>query len=231
MDPFVSAQSSLSFRNIYLIHQNTLFPTRGIQWRNVVIKSYCNTITERAAPTLHLFFLCPIYSIMQQQVSTSIPYCCVAYALESVAPKKVFYYCCKHPGCTYKTIRSGHLNRHERTHTKEKPFKCHLCSYTAARSDHLRRHIKIHYKNTSALSPVMVQDVDYSFCASEPSSPVNSPSPVVSASSSPSLQPALIAPQVPFMYMGNKGCDEGGTICLPFVMISFNLLKLCPSVL
>ena len=131
---------------------------------------------------------------MQQLPCTSKIIAVSLLPTESLAPKKVYYYCCKHPGCTYKTIRSGHLKRHERTHTKEKPFKCHLCSYTAARSDHLRRHIKIHsrgHRCASSSSSAVYQDVEPFSASSTPSSPINSPSPVLSASSSPLVQPAF----------------------------------------
>lgn len=61
------------------------------------------------------------------------------------------YYCC-FEGCNYQTIRPGHLRRHERTHTKEKPYCCKYCSYQASRSDHLRRHEKIHERSASKRS-------------------------------------------------------------------------------
>ena len=147
--------------------------------------------------------------------------------LESVAPKKVYYYCCKHPGCNYKTIRSGHLKRHERTHTKEKPFKCHLCSYSAARSDHLRRNIKIHCKNISAPTSTVYPESD----STAPSSPVNSPSPVISASSSPSLQPIPVLQQCPCFYLGNQYCDEGGMNYVNWMISSFTFLEFYSSVL
>ncbi|KAK8807176.1 hypothetical protein WA158_003935 [Blastocystis sp. Blastoise] len=62
----------------------------------------------------------------------------------NIQPIKV--YCCKYAGCNYKTIRPGHIRRHERIHTKEKPFKCQYCDYCASRSDHLKRHMKVHQK-------------------------------------------------------------------------------------
>ena len=61
-------------------------------------------------------------------------------------------YHCTYPGCNYETNRSAHLKRHERTHTKERPYKCPFCSYCASRSDHLRRHYKIHGKALNSLT-------------------------------------------------------------------------------
>ncbi|PVH81139.1 hypothetical protein DL98DRAFT_348813, partial [Cadophora sp. DSE1049] len=47
---------------------------------------------------------------------------------------------CSH--CSREFARSEHLSRHERTHTKEKPYQCLVCCRTFSRSDLLRRHEK-----------------------------------------------------------------------------------------
>ncbi|THC88220.1 hypothetical protein EYZ11_012335 [Aspergillus tanneri] len=47
---------------------------------------------------------------------------------------------CRH--CTREFARAEHLVRHERIHTKEKPFNCRLCEQAFSRSDLLRRHEK-----------------------------------------------------------------------------------------
>lgn len=59
---------------------------------------------------------------------------------------------CTFPGCNYETNRSAHLKRHERIHTKERPYKCPFCNYCASRSDHLRRHYKIHGKLLTSIN-------------------------------------------------------------------------------
>ena len=58
-------------------------------------------------------------------------------------------YHCPYDGCTYTTMRAGHLRRHERIHTNEKPYCCKYCSYHASRSDHLKRHERIHERSMS----------------------------------------------------------------------------------
>ena len=123
------------------------------------------------------------------------------------------------------------MKRHERTHTKEKPYKCELCSYTAARSDHLRRHVKIHYKNISASRPLIHEEPMLSE-SSTMSSPAVSPSPVLSASSSPNLAPSdsptSFAPYGDFL---PQPYEEGGERCNERVMCSDRLFELLTTVL
>ncbi|OJI99303.1 hypothetical protein ASPVEDRAFT_163140, partial [Aspergillus versicolor CBS 583.65] len=47
---------------------------------------------------------------------------------------------CSH--CAREFVRAEHLVRHERIHTKEKPFSCKLCEKSFSRTDLLRRHEK-----------------------------------------------------------------------------------------
>lgn len=154
----------------------------------------------------------------------------VGWLLDSTSSKKVYYYCCKYPGCHYKTIRSGHLKRHERIHTKEKPYKCHLCSYTAARSDHLRRHIKIHFKDVSASNSLVTDEQPGMSVSSVSSSPAASPSPILSASSSPTLQPSMPESFAPYDSLDSPTYEEGGLdfVCVWLVVIVFlNFLRQC----
>ncbi|NXT31434.1 SP7 factor, partial [Pelecanoides urinatrix] len=46
--------------------------------------------------------------------------------------------------CGKRFTRSDELERHVRTHTREKKFTCLLCSKRFTRSDHLSKHQKTH---------------------------------------------------------------------------------------
>ena len=57
-------------------------------------------------------------------------------------PDKGLYKQCAY--CPRKFTREEHLRRHERSHTGEKPFKCHKCNRRYGRSDVLARHLQTH---------------------------------------------------------------------------------------
>ncbi|EGG03742.1 uncharacterized protein MELLADRAFT_78468 [Melampsora larici-populina 98AG31] len=79
----------------------------------------CSTITKRKRSDSYL-------SLGDSQSSTTLPTC------------KVFE-CFLDPGCSEKFSRIEHLARHERKHTKAKPFKCH-CGKSFGRLDNWRQH-------------------------------------------------------------------------------------------
>ncbi|KAI1108783.1 hypothetical protein F5Y14DRAFT_61344 [Nemania sp. NC0429] len=56
---------------------------------------------------------------------------------------------CPHCGRSFK--RSEHLERHVRTHTKEKPYICH-CGSAFSRRDLLTRHVRISHETTDGAS-------------------------------------------------------------------------------
>ena len=55
---------------------------------------------------------------------------------------------CKEPGCKSQFGRQEHLNRHMKSHTKEKPHACWVpgCQLAFGRRDNLKAHIKTHSK-------------------------------------------------------------------------------------
>ncbi|KAE8349117.1 C2H2 type zinc finger domain protein [Aspergillus coremiiformis] len=58
---------------------------------------------------------------------------------------------CDHCGRTFR--RTEHLERHVRTHTKEKPYVC-FCGAAFTRRDLLKRHTRITHENNGLISPI-----------------------------------------------------------------------------
>ena len=63
------------------------------------------------------------------------------------------------PHCEKTFNHTGHLNRHMKTHSKEKAFKCENCTKSFTREDELKRHFKIH-KNEK---PFTCEECGYNF--------------------------------------------------------------------
>ncbi|XP_055941682.1 oocyte zinc finger protein XlCOF15-like [Argiope bruennichi] len=50
------------------------------------------------------------------------------------------------PYCPYATAHKGHMQRHKRIHTNERPFVCVVCHKRFNRKDHVLSHMKSHSK-------------------------------------------------------------------------------------
>ncbi|PVH69710.1 hypothetical protein DL98DRAFT_438461 [Cadophora sp. DSE1049] len=80
------------------------------------------------------------------------------------------------PICSLSFNKAEHLERHLRSHTKEKPFRCQVCDKVFARQDTLLRHSRSHqtdYQKTGARSQ--------NYCVDERPDPGNVPGPASSA--------------------------------------------------
>lgn len=52
--------------------------------------------------------------------------------------------------CPSTFAKSEHLARHQRTHTKERPYVCPICGKRFTRGDSLTRHVRLHENGTAA---------------------------------------------------------------------------------
>ena len=55
--------------------------------------------------------------------------------------------------CDKTFMRADHRNSHEKTHSKEKEFKCEICNKSFRRADEAKRHEQrqIHLRNVARL--------------------------------------------------------------------------------
>ncbi|KAK0119518.1 hypothetical protein ONS95_010960 [Cadophora gregata] len=88
--------------------------------------------------------------------------------------------------CSRHFAKTEHLIRHERCHTKERPFQCSICGKNYSRNDTLIRHRRTHGNNTAVVPPDVFSNND---AATTSDGTVNPPITPVTGRMSSSHQP------------------------------------------
>ncbi|GAA5850418.1 hypothetical protein JCM8547_001869 [Rhodosporidiobolus lusitaniae] len=138
-------------------------------------------------------------------------------------------------GCPYceMTFRKlEHLQRHERTHTLDRPYACDTCGKTFARQDTLHRHSRLHSRKDGEEPTTKAPKKRRVSNASPPAAPAKSSSegspgssstPASSSSAPANVSTALHLP-VPPVSLSNEGASGSGlglSMSLPVVPPSF----------
>ncbi|KAL6234029.1 hypothetical protein BDW75DRAFT_213470 [Aspergillus navahoensis] len=79
--------------------------------------------------------------------------------------------------CDRRFKKTEHFKRHERSHTKEKPYECSVCHKRFSRSDVLSRHAKGHNANGTAANANPAQNKPRASSTTQPSTPQQPPAP------------------------------------------------------
>ena len=71
---------------------------------------------------------------------------CWPHDLRDIRADRTRKFKCQWVGCNYESTGSGHMKRHMRTHTGERPYVCTWpgCAYSASQSGHLVQHMRSH---------------------------------------------------------------------------------------
>ncbi|KAK9465694.1 hypothetical protein V1512DRAFT_265176 [Lipomyces arxii] len=101
--------------------------------------------------------------------------------------------------CARAFSRSEHKNRHERSHTKERPFKCDRCKSTFVRRDLLLRHVRTVHAKVVASKSASTLSIDQT---SEPDRP---PQPILPP---PRLMPQTLPAVFPTVQMQMPTVNE-----------------------
>ncbi|GAA5983697.1 hypothetical protein JCM11641_000937 [Rhodosporidiobolus odoratus] len=107
-------------------------------------------------------------------------------------PRKERIVNCGFCNATFKKLE--HLQRHERTHTQDRPYRCEICQKTFARQDTLHRHTKLHDRKDDIVAPSKPQKKRR---VSSASSYEASPSPREPSASLPSSGSSPLIQQAP----------------------------------
>ncbi|KAH7355275.1 hypothetical protein BKA65DRAFT_549343 [Rhexocercosporidium sp. MPI-PUGE-AT-0058] len=96
--------------------------------------------------------------------------------------------------CSRAFAKTEHLIRHERCHTKERPFQCSICGKNYSRNDTLIRHRRTHGNNTAVVPPDVFSNNDAATTADGGDNPPATPNRMSSSHRQMSSISSSIAP-------------------------------------
>ena len=132
--PFTAVDTTALARHVESKHKDLVLINEGSSSKQEDGEKITPQLSTKQFMCPHCQFMDPSRRVVQQHIK---------FHLRGGSELKMF--CTQ---CSFVTDCASRLQRHQRTHTKEKPFMCKLCNYKANQREHVVRHLKVKHQVT-----------------------------------------------------------------------------------